>query len=335
MKLALLLAPQRSTMYVNLAHKLALPELLASPLAARLRGWERADFGGQDWLLVDLDDAVGDDELDLLWYFGTLAGVYEYFPQLGDVSGPLLRPVDSPLDDFVPASMIETRRYRGKTNELFTTVLLNLALFAGDYARRLGDHLRVLDPLMGGGTTLFVSLVRGYDAVGIDREKDDFDTTNAYVEQFFRELKVPSKRIEERVRGAGRRALFRVGDQRDSRTLGLIHGDAYDVRDLLNGLPGGARFHAVVADLPYGIQHQGQVVRFLEEALPRWASTLLPGGALALAWEASAPKRADAIAIIERHPNLRVLTDSPHDSLEHQVDRQIKRRDVLVIRREG
>ena len=177
--------------------------------------------------------------------------------------------------------------------------------------------------------------MRGYDAVGIEREKDDFDTTNAYVEQFFGEMKVPSKRLEERVRGSGRRTLFSVGDKADPRLLGLVHGDTYAAPDLLNGLPGGARFHTVIADLPYGIQHQGQIVRFLEEALPRWASLLLPGGTIVLAWEASAPRRSGAVALVERHANLTVVSASPYDALEHRVDRQIKRRDVLVIRKEG
>lgn len=334
MNLALLVAPQRSTMYGNLARTLAVPELLASPLAAHLRGWERASLGGQDWLLIELNDEVTDAELDLLWLFGTLAGVYEYFPSIGDMPGPLLRPVQPPAAEFVPASMIETRRYRGKTNEMFTTVLLNLALFASDYALQANGKLRILDPLMGGGTTLFVSLVRGYDAIGIDREKDDYDTTNAFVEQFFRELRVPAKRTEERVRGSGRRALFTVGEKGATRLLGLVNGDSYDTPDLLVNLPGGVRFHAVIADLPYGIQHQGQVIRFLEQGVRRWASVLLPGGAMALAWEASGPKRAEAIAIVERHPNLRVVNSAPFDALEHQVDRQIKRRDVLVIRKE-
>jgi hypothetical protein len=55
---------------------------------------------------------------------------------------------------------------------------------------------------------------------------------------------------------------------------------------------------------------------------------------MAIAWEASGPKRAEAIALVDRHPNLRVLNTTPYDALEHQVDRQIKRRDVLVIRKE-
>jgi len=54
---------------------------------------------------------------------------------------------------------------------------------------------------------------------------------------------------------------------------------------------------------------------------------------MALAWEATAPRRDEATAIVERVPGLRVVTTPPYDALAHQVDRQIKRRDILVIRR--
>jgi SAM-dependent methyltransferase len=320
MMLAIAIAPQRTTLYGNLARFLAVPELLASPLAPRLRDWERSKLAGQDWLLLDLDDPTEED-LALLWRFGTVAGVYEYF----------LRPLDPLQEPFVPAEIVEARRYRGKTSELFTAVLLNLALFAGDFAERTGERLRILDPLSGGGTTLFTALVRGCDAVGIEREKEDFDTTDAYTQQFLRGVGIPYKRIEERVRGAGRRAVFTIGRRGATRTFVLILGDTYNAPDLLDGLPGGARFHAIITDLPYGIQHQGQVVRFLEDALPGWADALLPGGTMALAWEATSVRRPDATALVEANPGLRVITTPPYDALEHQVDRQIKRRDVLVI----
>lgn len=332
MMLALAIAPQRTTLYGNLARFLAVPELLASPLAPRLRDWERRQLAGQDWLLLDLDDPT-DDDLALLWRFGTVAGVYEYYPSLDEHPGPFLRPLAPRDTTFLPPEIVEARRYRGKTSELFTAVLLNLALFAGDFADRTGERLRILDPLSGGGTTLFAALVRGYDAVGIEREKDDFDTTDAYAQQFLRGVGIPYKRIEERVRGAGRRAVFTIGRREATRTLALIHGNTYDALDLLDGLPGGVRFHAIVSDLPYGIQHQGQVVRFLEEGVPGWASALLPGGTMALAWEASAPRRAAAAAHVEAHPGLRVVATPPYDALEHQLDRQIKRRDVLVVRK--
>lgn len=333
MLLALALAPQRTTLYGNLARFLVVPEVLASPLAPRLRDHERRQLAGQDWLLLDLADAT-DDDLALLWRLGTVAGVYEYFPALDAHPGPFLRPLDAPAAPFLPQEIIEARRYRGKTSELFTTVLLNLGLFAGDFAADTGERLRILDPLSGGGTTLFTALVRGYDAVGIEREKDDFDTTDAYVQQFLLGVGIPYRRTEERVRGVGRRAVFTIGRPEQTRTLALVLGNTYDAVELLEGLPGGARFHAVVADLPYGIQHKGQVMRFLEEAVPGWAEVLLPGGTMTLAWEATAPRREAVTVAVEAQPGLQVVTTPPYYDLEHPVDRQIKRRDVLVIRKE-
>lgn len=333
MLLALAVAPQRTTLYGDLARFLTVPELLASPLGARVRDHELTQLGGLDFLLVDLDEPTA-EELSILDHFGTVAGVYDYFPALGEIDGPFLRPIEGSAEAFLPPELIETRRYRGKTNELFTMVLLNLAIFAGDFAPQIGERLRILDPLSGGGTTLFTALVRGYDAFGIEREKEDFDTTDAYVQQFLRAIGIPYKRVEERVRGVGRRALFVIGRKESTRILGLIQGDTYHAPDLLDGIPGGARFHAIVSDLPYGIQHQGQINRFLEVALPRWGRTLLPGGAMALAWEASTTRREAAIERVEAHRGLRVVTTPPFDALEHPVDRQIKRRDVLVIRRE-
>lgn len=333
MLLALAIAPQRTTLYGDLARFLAEPELLASPLGARLHDHEVAQLGGQDYLLVDLDEPTA-DELKLLDYFGTVAGVYEYFPDLGDLEGPFLRPLEPTATAFVSPEIIETRRYRGKTNELFTMFLLNMAVFAGDFAGGIGERLRILDPLSGGGTTLFTALVRGYDAFGIEHEKEDFDTTNAYVQQFLRAIGTPFKRVEERVRGSGRRAIFTIGRREQTRTLGLILGDTYDAPELLAGIPGGARFHAIVSDLPYGIQHKGQVQRFLREALPGWGEMLLPGGAMTLAWEASTVRRETAVARVATHPGLQVVTTPPYDALEHAVDRQIQQRDVLTIRRE-
>lgn len=334
MLLALAIAPQRTTLYGNLARFLALSELLASPLAARVRDYEISQLAGQDYVLLDLDEPT-DADLALLWRLGTVAGVYDYFPALGETLGPFLRPLESQKPAFVSPEIIEARRYRGKTSELFTATLVNLALFAGAFADDIAGRLRILDPLAGGGTTLFTALVRGYDAYGIEREKDDFDTTDAYAQQFLRGIGVPYKRVEERVRGSGRRAIFNVGWREETRQLGFIMGDTFDAPALLAGIPGGARFHAIVSDLPYGIQHQGQVNRFLQQAVPRWANVLLPGGTMALAWEATAPRREEATAIVEADRRLRVVTAPPYDALAHQVDRQIKRRDVLVIRREG
>ena len=53
-------------------------------------------------------------------------------------------------------------KYKGKTNENFTQLLINLAWLAGNMPERA--HL--LYPMCGRGTALFVALNRGWDVVG-------------------------------------------------------------------------------------------------------------------------------------------------------------------------
>ena len=46
-------------------------------------------------------------------------------------------------------------KYKGKTNEMFTGMLVNLAVFSSEYAKWFDRPLQVLDPMCGRGTTLF------------------------------------------------------------------------------------------------------------------------------------------------------------------------------------
>jgi tRNA G10 N-methylase Trm11 len=88
----------------------------------------------------------------------------------------------------------------------------------------------------------------------------------------------------------------------------------------------------IVTDLPYGIQHRGQLVELLTEALPVWASLLTSGGAMALAWESTRFARNEMIALVESTGLLGVRNESPYDRLMHRVDRVIKQRDIIVAK---
>ncbi len=134
MKLALTITPQRSAQYSNMTAALAAPELLASPLGAAIRHVEPVMLAGQAHLLVDIDDTAVPDMLPILSRLGATSAAYEYFAHIGEIVGPLLRPLEPCFTPFVPLEMAETRRYKGKTNEIFTHVLLNIAIFAGAYS---------------------------------------------------------------------------------------------------------------------------------------------------------------------------------------------------------
>ncbi len=326
------ITPQRSTQYANMTEILAAPELLASPLGSVIHALTPMKLAGQDYLLANMDDAALSSSYTqtLLGRLGATSEAYEYFERIGEVTGPLLRPIEPDFTPFVPLEMSETRRYKGKTNELFTRVLLNLALFAGNYSNQYTERLRILDPLAGGGTTLFLALAYGYDAFGIELERHDVETTEVFIKQYFNSASVPYKEVDERGRRAGRRIQFEIGRKGDTRTLALVHGDSIQADQHLREVPGGPHVHAVVSDLPYGIQHFGEISGLLTAALPVWERMLLPGGTLALAWNATRIERAEMLALLAKRTSLAIRNEPPYTQLMHTVDRVIKRRDIII-----
>ncbi len=332
--LALTITPQRSTQYANMTGKLAEPELLASPLGAVITGTRHVTLAGQEYLLVSLnDESTSSQCLELekiLPRLGATSGAYEFFERIGVVDGPFLRPLETTFVPFLPSEMAEIRRYKGKTNEVFTKVLLNSAVFAGAFANQYSGRLRILDPLAGGGTTLFLALSDGYDAFGIEHQKQDVDTTVVFLRQYLHSIHMPFKELDERGRRSGRRYQFEIGHKGETRRFVLAHGDTCDANLHMQEVPGGPHMHAIAADLPYGIQHFGEIANILSKALPVWEGMLLPGGTVALSWNATRIERAAMIDLVEKYTHLRIRNDPPYTQFEHTVDRVIKKRDILV-----
>jgi hypothetical protein len=333
-KLALKITPQRSTQYANMTEKLAEPELLASPLAAAITQIEPVTLAGLVYLLVSLDnERISSQCLELeqiLSRLGATSEAYDFFEHIGGVQGPFLRPLEATFIPFLPLEMAEIRRYKGKTNEVFTRVLLNIAVFAGVFANQYNGRLRILDPLAGGGTTLFLALSDGYDAFGIEHQKQDVETTVVFLRQYLHSIHIPFKELDERGRRAGRRYQFEIGHKGATQWLVLAHGDTCDAHLHMQEVPGGPHMHAIVGDLPYGIQHFGEIAAMLSKALPVWESILLPGGTIALAWNATRIERTAMIDLVKQHTHLQIRNDPPYTQFVHTVDRVIKKRDILV-----
>jgi SAM-dependent methyltransferase len=322
MRIALRIAPQHSTQYADMTRRLAAPELLASPAATSMTSVQNVQLGGADYLVADLlAGETPEGLMPILTRLGATQGVFEL------LDGPLLRPVEPTAVPHVPIEMAEARRYKGKTSEVFSRVLLNLALFGGAFADRLESRLRILDPLSGGGTTLFLALAAGYDAFGVEQDRRALETTVAFVREFCREERLSFSEVHEK---ANRRHRLEIGPRDDRRLLVVAQGDTRTADVLLADVPGGARFHAIAADLPYGIQHDGAANTLVAESAAAWERTLHPGGALALAWDATRLRREALAAAIESGSSLVVRDDEPYASFEHRVDRVIKRRDVIV-----
>lgn len=328
--LLVLIAPQRSTQYADLAAALAPVELRLSPLGGLIASIEPVEFGGQGYLKVELAAESDDGLARELGGLSMVSALYEYRERLGEFGGPWLRPMDTRFAPLLPPDVVSTRRYRGKTNEMFTHFLCNVARYSSAYAREPWTALRVLDPLAGGGTTLLMAMVLGADAAGVEERARDVQTTAGFLRRYAAEQGIPCQHREERLRGIGRRWWLTLGRGPETRCL-LAQGDTARSRELLQGF---GRPHLIVADLPYGIQHHGPLTDLLTRALPAWTELLLPGGAMALAWDATRFGRREMAEQVGGERGLRVLGGPPYDAMAHRVDRVIRRRDVMVARRE-
>ena len=75
-------------------------------------------------------------------------------------------------------------KYKGKTNEMFTGMLINLAVFCSDFADKFDKNLSILDPMCGRGTSLFEGLRRNYDMTGVEIDKNDVGELNRSVKKY-------------------------------------------------------------------------------------------------------------------------------------------------------
>lgn len=336
------IAPQRSTQYAELASCLAPHELVLSPLRERIAALVPCRLGSQDYLRFELTGPVTAKERYL---FGTLAmtsAYFEYFSRLGEHEGPFLRPIEDGFTPVFPATLTTARRYKGKTNELFTQWLCNIAKFSSAFADNPWNDLTLVDPLAGGGTTLFVGLVLGAETVaGIDHKPKDGKSLALFLQKFAHEKRIAVGMKEERLKKLGQRWTLTLSQKQTRarenapdaplahRQIAIIAlGDTAEAQRLLPGL----KAHLLVADLPYGIQHQGQILALLERALPRWSSMLRQGGALALAWDSTRLSATQMHRLVSANSDLVALSDPPYDQLRHRVDRVIKKRDVVILR---
>ena len=319
------IAPQRSTQYGDLALLLAPHELQLCPAGAPIAEISPIELGGAPYLKFDLAGTVDDHSLHELGTLATLRSFFQYYTVLGDQAGPLLRPLTTTFKPSLPSDLLTTRRYKGKTNELFTHFLCNVAKFSGPLRDQPWGAARLFDPLAGGGTTLFAGLILGADVAGVEHDTQDVQTTAAFLRDYCRENRISCTVKEERLKKIGLRWQFGIGKEKLRRCI-LAKGETADSPTILQGF----KPNLIVTDLPYGIQHYGEVVQLLTTALPIWADLAAAGSVMAFAWDATRFERAEMVALVESAGHWQVCGGAPYDQLAHRVDRVIKLRDVIV-----
>ncbi|WP_193636293.1 TRM11 family SAM-dependent methyltransferase [Brachybacterium subflavum] len=259
---------------------------------------------------------------------------------------PLLRPTPLPGVMRHGSELETTLRYSGKTNEQFTALLLNLA--AALSSRRGGvlrGDLAVLDPTCGRGTTLSRALRLGLSPTGADIDAKDIDAYRTFLTTWAKQQHLPHTQSSGRLglrspaggRGAGSRWDFELAADRRAQRAGEVqklHLLTCDTTRLGEVLPDRS-VDALVADLPYGVQHgartegwQRSPLDLLEQAIPAWRALLRTGGGMALALNRRTAPYARVHEILGSH-GLTVL--SGDGAFRHRVDQAIDRDVVLAV----
>ncbi len=286
---------------------------------------------GARWYLFDAAARLPDADIRRL---SALSCLYALFEAEGELFRPVAPLRDAPFGESLSAIL----KYTGKTNALFTRLMLHIATLSLETVP--AGRPRLLDPVAGKGTTLFEALMRGYDAAGVEIVKRAALEAANYFQKYLETEKWKHKLKNETMFGA---QAWRFAFARDKEGLRDAPGEWLMVAGdskMADRLFGKNAFDIVAGDLPYGVAHGniagGDLARspkaLLSACLPAWRTTLKPGGVLALSWNILVFPASEMRALLAQS-GFAPLTDAPYDQLAHRVDASIVRDIAVAVRR--
>lgn len=338
-KYSVLILPAMNKVYYQASMELAQAELQVlnlQVLGGTIQNLKKENIGGKPYITFETTTLTEEG----IRYISNLSSIYALF----EVRGEFLYPLVISPKEYFEDDLISIQKYSGKTNEYFTKLMLNVVLFSSDFNRNLEDKLNILDPMCGKGTSLQQSLIYGYNAYGVEIDRKAFEAYQVFIETYMKEKRMKHKILKERIREnkkvQGYRFELQVANDKekyrsgDLLTLKVVNEDTKNISKYFNK----EVFHALIVDLPYGVQHgshsySGSFTRnpkeLLRSALPEWKKTLKKGAALGIAWNANVLSRKQLVETVEES-GLEVLISEPYMQFEHRVDQAVIRDFVIA-----
>ncbi|MGQ1786192.1 MULTISPECIES: TRM11 family SAM-dependent methyltransferase [unclassified Saccharicrinis] len=347
MKYLILQHPGHNRVYYSIADKLALAELkLASTrLSADCTNIDIVEIKNIRYLSIESDGTLTPKDLNLI---ARLSFVFAIFVLKHKDNEDYLIPIQRDEYEYLNNKISSLLKYPGKTNELFTKMMINVAMLSSDFT--YGDKIKMLDPVAGKGTTLFEGTTYGFDTYGIEIEPKSVHEASIFFRKYLQTERVKHLMSKKQIYGSNKSDAVEIQkfeyatskEQFKSRetikTLGMVNGNSQNAFKYFKK----ELFNIIVGDLPYGIAHgnvKGKKTasktrnpsHLLDECLPEWVKVLKKGGAIIVAWNSFIVNRQKLSETFTKH-GLEVLSDSPYDEFEHMVDKSIKR-DIVVARK--
>ncbi|HKJ04452.1 MAG TPA: hypothetical protein VJ974_02560 [Geopsychrobacteraceae bacterium] len=262
---------------------------------------------------------------DLLPRLTSLSFLHGVFERQGEQLIPL--PVATPFgldEDFVFGA-----KFKGKTNELLTQLLINVGLRSIDY-RSVAD-VKLLDPMCGRATTLLWAMRYGMKAKGIEQDGKALTDIRQNVKKWCKVHRQKHQFTEGFVGKSNKQQVGKFVDfAANGASMRVICGDSVEASSLLKG----ERFDLLVSDLPYGVQHfttsrTRNPLKVVTASAAGWVDSLKSGGVIVLAFNSYLPKREELLAAFTEY-GMQVL----NFSAAHRMSESIVR-DVVILKKTG
>ena len=324
---AVLKNPEYTRVSFQDSNNLAVNELTLSIPAENIT---HAEIGGVPYLLFSREEALTEADITTL---SRLSFAYAIFQKEADN----LIPITVNPAYFLNREISSILKYQGKTNELFTRLMLNLALL------NIKDKapLNILDPLAGKGTTLFEALMQGHNAYGIEIDPKMPQEAMVYLKKYLETNRIKHTNHTEKISGVSESGKFTSLRHQieiaKKIQFEIISGDSRNAPHFYKK----HQFHVITADLPYGVQHGSRTAKttsrnplgLLTEAVEGWVKLLRPGGVMVLAWNLFLIPRSEIITLLESH-GLKIPENISKLDFVHKVDQAIER-DVISALKQG
>ena len=337
-KYAILLNPGHNRVYYQESQKLSLSELgiAASFIKPGCENITLETIADNYYCTFETQQKLGYDELSKI---SALSFMFALFEVITDSGKLCLVPVKVPANCFLEDDITTILKYKGKTNELFTKLLVNIAaLCAG---AKEGSNL--LDPMAGKGTTLFEGMTRGYNVCGIEQSKQSSHEGSVFVKKYLEQKRIKHISKTRTINSPAKKAIGKAvsfeyalskQDFKDGKIkqFELIHGDA----SLADKFYKTKYFDMIVTDLPYGVQHFGKTDKtsrnpqqLLRSCLPSWKRLLKNGGVTVMSFNTNVLKKQTVIDMLTQE-GFEILY--PQIAFEHFVDNSIQR-DLIIAKK--
>ena len=346
-KYVILLNPGHNRVYFDASKKLVLVEF---KVASEILSKEVLIFGiekifGIDYLVFETNDKLLEEDMILLSRLSFTYAIFRVIKVEDDIH---LKPIYKHSSYYFNDDISMILKYSGKTNELFTKFMINIAFMIYSKDKKSEEPLLLLDPVCGKGTSLFEGLLLGMSSYGIDINSKYIHDSYIYLKKYLETKKykhsVSIEKFTDPInKFRSNKIKFQLAKNKEDKKFGnvlnlqLISGDSRFANSFFKK----DTFHIIFGDLPYGVQHGSKVrntegftrnpKEFLDNCLPAWIKVLKPGGVLLLSWNSFVLKR-DSMENILKDNGLAVVMNDDKRAFEHRVDQSINRDIVIAIK---